>query len=448
MKSLIFARACLILLLGTVLESTAKKVVQADHPLIRYTGRFDFENPKSPSGDWPGITISAAFTGTSISAQLTDGYANYIVYIDEKEQPILSTQPVSKEYILAQGLDNRKHTVRLIRKNEAHYNKLTFTGFLLDDNAELIELPARSEKRMEFIGASWTAGYGVESSSRECTENQVAQTTNIVKSFGYLIASHYNAEAQFHAWGGKGIVRNYGSTTSADPLNAFPAFYYRIRTTGTSRWDFSQWHPSLIVIQLGGNDFSTEPVATETDFKNAYNSLIDSLFSYHPQTKIILFGMSGTLLPTYLKAVAKYQNAKRIKPESVFYLPGPLGLEKNGCHWHPGITDHLNIANAFINYIDSNNILDSKTTLYSQKNENAGTYLKVHKQIELNRLQLTLSDHSIRQICLYTLSGKKISTVPITTTMPLSLDMKNLTQGVYFIGLTGPTGTKTVKIHW
>jgi hypothetical protein len=57
-------------------------VVDADHPSIQYVGRFDRTDPKAPAFDWPGVTIAAAFEGTSCSLRLRDSGNFYSVSID------------------------------------------------------------------------------------------------------------------------------------------------------------------------------------------------------------------------------------------------------------------------------------------------------------------------------------------------------------------------------
>ena len=65
--------------------------------------------------------------------------------------------------------------------------------------------------------------------------------------------------AQVHvvAWSGKGVVRNYQDPgiTSPDPL---PIYFNRtIGVHPAPIWDFAQYKPDAVVINLGTNDFST-----------------------------------------------------------------------------------------------------------------------------------------------------------------------------------------------
>ncbi|HXL72683.1 MAG TPA: hypothetical protein VN963_03575, partial [bacterium] len=74
-------------LVGTVARSSV--LVLANDPNIQYSGRFDFSNPLAPRFDWPAVSISAVFQGTSIGILLTDGNNNYNAFIDGHLQQVI-----------------------------------------------------------------------------------------------------------------------------------------------------------------------------------------------------------------------------------------------------------------------------------------------------------------------------------------------------------------------
>ena len=47
--------------------------VAADDPVIRYTGRWNFDDPKAPWVGWQGSTVSVAFRGSGISTTVDFG---------------------------------------------------------------------------------------------------------------------------------------------------------------------------------------------------------------------------------------------------------------------------------------------------------------------------------------------------------------------------------------
>jgi hypothetical protein len=70
------------------------------------------------------------------------------------------------------------------------------------------------------------------------------------------------------AWSGKGLVRNAGdkNITSIDP---FPIYYGRaLANDPQSQWDFSKWIPDAVFINLGTNDYGSEPHPPQELFEN------------------------------------------------------------------------------------------------------------------------------------------------------------------------------------
>ena len=144
--------------------------IKADNANIQYMGRIDFTNPQVPTYAFPGITIKAKFNGTKVSAVIKDyslGGATttnyYNVLIDDVVVMKLKVNSADTLYLLADNLTSADHTVTLIKRTEASVGKSSFKGFVIDGTA-LLTLPALTYK-MEFIGDSWTCGYGNEVST-------------------------------------------------------------------------------------------------------------------------------------------------------------------------------------------------------------------------------------------------------------------------------------------
>lgn len=56
-----------------------------------------------------------------------------------------------------------------------------------------------------------------------------------------------------------GVVRNYGEKTPTSPI-PFPMIYKRtVANDANSTWNTAQWTPDVVVINLGTNDFSSQP---------------------------------------------------------------------------------------------------------------------------------------------------------------------------------------------
>ncbi len=325
-----------------------KNMIPADDPDINYYGRIDFSNPKEPRFDWPGIAIEANFDGTSISMILQDNDNNYNIFIDGKLHKIIAAEKGLKTYELASGLKDTKHKILITKRTEGMYGIAKFLGFILDNNKKLLPAPEKPKYKFEFIGDSLTCGYGNEGTSKQCSDADLRATENNYLSYAQEVARKLNAEAHLIAISGKGIVRNYGDKEkiSKDPL---PSFYdFTLQNDPSKKWDFKKWVPDMVFINLGTNDFSTEPNPDKDIFIAEYKKLINKIRNnYGKNIKILCLcpPFEQNKLRNIISQIAKEEKT------DFFELPELSEDEKNGCHWHPTVKGHEKMASALIKKI-------------------------------------------------------------------------------------------------
>lgn len=332
------------------LLSCARTEISHTNPNIIYMGRFDFSNPSYARFNWSGSMIKARFEGTSVSILLKDGYSDYDVAIDGEPCPVLVTDQNTASYDIATDLTPGVHDIVIAQRSESHWNHGEFSGFLLDNGSSLQEAQYKPRYKIEFIGDSYTVGYGNESPSRDCNDQQLRSFTNTNKSFGPLIAKNFDAEYTVLGWSGKGMVRNYGDTNSvsADP---YPIFYDRILGALDGAWDFSQWTPDLVVIGLGTNDFSTQPEPSDSVYQNAYHNFIRRVSENYPEAYLLCVATHTGPVREYVRAVVDTERQRG--RENIHYAEFPADLSMNGCHWHPDTSDNIAIAAALTDTISS-----------------------------------------------------------------------------------------------
>jgi lysophospholipase L1-like esterase len=320
-------------------EADQSGIIDSDNPSIQYIGRFDFSHPKKVVYDWPGVYICAKFEGTSCSLRLNDTTNEYAIIIDNRAPRLLTTD-TSKLYRVAAGLpDSLPHTITVRKRTEAVIGKGEFMGFVLDRGKKLLPPEKRPDRRIEFIGNSITCGYGVEGDSANCHFS--AKTENANMSYAAITARALNADYFLVAYSGRGVVRNYGDscTTSRDPM---PSLYDRTcYFDSTLIWDFTRWVPQAVVINLGTNDFSTQPYPDKTVFQNAYTHLIQRVRSLYPG--VTMFCLSGPMIGEpctgYVKEVVEQQQKVR-RDKDIFFIEIPenrLSDTDWGCDHHPNI---------------------------------------------------------------------------------------------------------------
>jgi hypothetical protein len=340
---------CLLVLYTPFAVLRAQTNIAADDPNIQYIGRFDLTTPTAPAFDWSYCSISAKFQGTSCSVKLGGTSKYFDLYVDgAKTGSIKSANGGLETLPVASGLADGVHSVALCRRDEASKGLNTFQGFVLDTGKALVAPDARPCRKLEFIGDSFTCGYGDEgaygSSFSYATENACI-------TYAAQMAKHYTADCMITAWSGKGMVRNYGVATQTSPD---PMPYYYPRTCGsvaTNNYAFT-WQPDVAVVVLGINDFSTSPNPSQAQYVGGYSNFVKTLRGHYPNADIIctyLSSMASTARG-YIQTVVSTSGDSKVHFASVSYtLVSPTDLGSDG---HPNLSGQTKIANAFIPAFD------------------------------------------------------------------------------------------------
>jgi len=312
-----------------------------DSPLIQYSGRIDFSDPKAPRFDWPGVSITARFKGNSIGFFLEDGGNDYDVQLDGKAAAVWVTQPDHNLYTLS-GFSNGEHILRVVKRTEALFGTAIFRGVRLNQGGLLLQPPPQPDRKIEVIGDSYVCGYGDEATTLKC--DNLRPYENADKAFGAQAARALNAEYSLVAYSGKGVVRNYGDKHQKSP-DPFPTLYSRVLCHDPNKpWDFSKWIPDAVVIHLGSNDFSTEPKADRKAYIDGYKALIREVRGKYPKAFLYCFATTGW--PGYSQYVEQVVKARRDAGDGRVYFVGyptiPVG--DLGCDYHPQVKAHQALA--------------------------------------------------------------------------------------------------------
>jgi lysophospholipase L1-like esterase len=314
---------------------------------------------------WPGTYFEGRFRGTGEGLLLDDATNDYVVQIDGATVATLVTPGQTTYWV--RNLSNTDHSVRLAKRTESPWAPGEFDGLVPDAGGTILSRPVARARQMEFIGDSWTAGYGDMSTTRDCSGNGgVTRNTNADVSFGALTAKGLNADYQIDAWSGLGMVRNYNGQ---NPSYNFRTYYdtdlqavYNSQT-----WPVpGSWRPQVVVIGLGINDFSTALNAGEkwstvdqlaADYRAAYLAFIDKLRGrYGAGTFIVLtypdLSYRTTALADSIGQIVKTRHdAGDARVSALYYDNTALGLDLLGCDWHPSQHDHRILAAAIAEHL-------------------------------------------------------------------------------------------------
>ncbi|NLE00922.1 MAG: hypothetical protein GX640_13730, partial [Fibrobacter sp.] len=323
----------------------SETIISPRNPNIQYYGRFDRSDPEKAAFDWPGVYIKTAFDGTSCKV-VFEGKNCFDVIIDGIKTDELVTGAERKIYTIAVNLSDTIHRLTIAKRSESADHPSYFEGFILDNGKKLHPLPPPPSRKIEFIGDSYTAGFGNEYLKRECLPEQadsiLFRLTNTNASFGALIARAFGAQYQINAISGRGLVRNYNGF---DPGKEFLYYYYHtlISSSGDPQkkiWNFSSWKPDIVVIGLGLNDFlSDPPYADPVAFDKVYSNFLSRIRKQYPGVKIICCATKVTptqMLIPRVKHILELQKKQGFK--DIWYYE--YDTANNALYGHPDIHDH------------------------------------------------------------------------------------------------------------
>ena len=298
---------------------------------------------------WPGTYFEARFGGDAVFVDLGPGEKHVRVSIDGREVADL-LRPGHRQWRIG-GLAPGEHAVRADIVSESRDGVQAFGGFAVPARALARTPPPARTRAIEFIGDSYTVGYGAASAGRTCSDDEVWRTTDNALAFAPQVARRFEADYRIVAISGRGMVRNFAN----GPGDALP--------TAWKRWlpadarppvatDDAAWSPQLIVIGLGTNDFSTpvgpgEPwrdaAALAADFESRYVDFARELHRRHPAARLLLLATdAGGGAAERAIGRVRARLAREGLPVGDVLALGPLSLD--ACNWHPSRADHEAIA--------------------------------------------------------------------------------------------------------
>ena len=290
-------------------------IVQASDPQISYSGRVLFHSG-SVSFDWTGVHATFKFTGGYCAVKLSDtGRDYYNVFIDGVLSKVAIAHGKDSTVVLAENLSKGPHTLLLQKRTEGEQGMTTLHEFLLAPGGKILPAapataksssasaklsasakhsPAAVKRNILFIGNSLTCGYGTESLSGK--EDFFASTENCNKAFGCILARYFHADYTLLAHSGRGVVRNWGDPKKVSVgnmrdkiFNIFDEPEHAKIVGSDNKYDYASdsQKPDVAVINLGTNDFGTEPYPDKKDFLESYSQIVAAVRKMYGNIPII-----------------------------------------------------------------------------------------------------------------------------------------------------------------
>jgi len=315
---------------------------------VLYTGRADMRDAKGPRFEWPASMVTLRFRGADLQAKINESSKDYFeVVVDNAAPQVIHPATGDSVIDLARGLPNGVHEVRMLKRTEAFVGMVQFTGFALNQGGELLA-PSRLAHKIEVIGDSISCGYGNEGASEK--EHFSPDTENAYLSYGAVAARAMDAEYICIAWSGRKMW----------PDNTIPELYDRaLPTDSGSTWDFAQWNPDAVLINLATNDFGPG-IPNADKWTAAYKAFVKRVRGNYPNA--IIYLASGSMMsddyPPKLKALSVLNGyLDRIQSElkadgetnvrTIHFDPQDGSLDGFGSDYHPNVKTDAKMAAKF-----------------------------------------------------------------------------------------------------
>ena len=344
---------------------TAETTIKASDSKITYIGRTEVKDG-NVSFDWTGVYAKVKFQGNSLSFKVSDTKKNYYnVWLDRSMDTtpdkvvavhgsdttivIFSAEELKARFGKDKKAAKAPHQVILQKRTEGEQGLTTISGFITD--GEFLQADAPKERIIEYIGDSYTCGYGTESPN---TERFKPETENQNLTYACATARYFDADQIVIAHSGMGIVRNFNSkfTDYCMPERYLQTFDGVKETV----WDAksSSVKPNITVIYLGTNDFSRGMQPAERLFVKNYIKLLkevkDNYGEEHPI--LCMAPKHDYLMFEYIRKVVDSCGLRNVH---IMTLTNSVhnNVEDMGADGHPNYNGHLKIAYAVIPYIST-----------------------------------------------------------------------------------------------
>jgi len=317
-------------------------------------------------------TFNGKTTSINVTADMAslseDNPAYVAIYADgEVYQKTLIKQ---KDTDFTVNFDKKgKHTVTFIKLSESERGSLRINEIKAD--VKKIRPTPEKKKKIEFLGDSITCAYGIDGTGTDTYSTTIQDGS---KSYAYLTAKKFDADYSIVAHSGICIFKNVPFNGDDTPF-VLPPLYDKLGLTmgpniyddgvfflQETTWDFKEYEPDLIVINLGTNDdyyflFIDESLlaSEKLAFIQSYEEFITSLRNIYPNAEILCtLGMMGqALYPEIEQAVNNYTARTGDTHVHSFMFSVQDGEENGlGADGHPNAKSHLIAAHELIDEIE------------------------------------------------------------------------------------------------
>lgn len=266
----------------------------------------------------------------------------YLVVVDGKESRMSVTAVAGAEapasLTLATGLKRGNHTFKVYRQTELNYGYDNLISLTM--NGVPTARPEDSDRYIEFLGDSVTAGYGNLTVKADTDGPSSPVKSSGTDTYAFKTAKLLNADISTVAR--SGLAYSYGLSK-----NIFE-YWNKISWYRPALGDYTPTRqPDVVVIALGTNDhnYYTKNGVTEKELYQMAHDLVKLVRESRPDSKIVwYYGIMGTgyedkdglFVKDYIKRAIEDNGGEK----AGIYLCMSSFMNFKGGGWHPDAEGH------------------------------------------------------------------------------------------------------------
>lgn len=291
------------------------------------------------------------FYGTELTAKLTSGGSQtprICVLVDENTSPSekiidLSKNNEKQDVVLASGLTEGYHTVKVYKITEAAHNSLSVNS--LQTDGYFHAKPATKNLKIEVYGDSISTGYKNLKPLFEHDDNVINEgNQNGCLTYAWLTAQNLNAEINVMAHAGIGL--NYSQGFDYLMRDAWDDTYCSAKDflgygNVNPTWDFNNYTADIAIVNIGTNDYYINSSSMSGAYRDSLVQLCKDLLKKHGNDLKIVFvyGLMTSGNAEVLEDIASRQ-------DNVYAIE----LDKSN-QGHPTASEHASAATALTQFI-------------------------------------------------------------------------------------------------
>lgn len=343
----------------------SEKVFTASDEYVKEIGRTHYAEDGTLWVVHSAGGIEFSFTGTKASVVLsgdsnagttwgTDGYARYAVYADGERIADGMMDEVQKTVDIVSNDAEKETTVKILKLSESANSTMGIKSINVTCRGDI--KPTEDKKlKIEFIGDSITCGYGVDDEVKE--HHFKTDTEDATKAYAYKTAELLDADYSLVSYSGHGIISGYSSDGKIHADQTVPEYYAKLGksyakcgnfSVNDIDWDFNEFVPDVVVINLGTNDDSYTGTDEEKQraYIDGYIEFLGTVREKNPDAHILctLGIMGDRLYPSVEAAVSEYSEKSGDTNVSAMRFDVQNPSDGYAADWHPTEATHEKAA--------------------------------------------------------------------------------------------------------